>query len=79
MRLAAMILAVVLISPGASWSQGLPGSRVLNSPKQADKSFFQEQQQKRQQQIRKPKQQPRPAPKGKPPVKKPASRKQQAR
>ena len=75
MWLTAIILAVVLISPGVSWSQGLrPGSRVQDSPQQTDKSFLQEQQKKRQQQIKNPKKQSQPAKKGK----KPASRTQQA-
>ena len=75
MRLAAIVLAMILISPGVLWSQGpRPGSRVQDGPQQTDKSFTQEQQKKRQQQIKNPKKQSQPAKKGK----KPASRTQQA-
>lgn len=52
-RLAAVILAMFLISPGISWSQGArPGSRVQSGPQQADKSFSLEQKKKRQQRLR---------------------------
>lgn len=66
MRLAAIILAVILISPGASWSQMAgPGNRVQSGPQRADKSFFIERQKKRQQQLQNRKKQVRPAAKGK--------------
>jgi hypothetical protein len=65
-RLAAIILAVILISPGISWSQGTqPGSRVMDGPQQADKSLIQEQQKKQRQQIKNPKKQSQPSKKGK--------------
>ena len=64
--LAAVILAVILISPGMLCSQGLqPGSRAQDGPQQVDKSFTQEQQKKRLQQLKNRKKQPAPAPKGK--------------
>ncbi|MFZ5452965.1 MAG: hypothetical protein ACOZF2_13995 [Thermodesulfobacteriota bacterium] len=48
MRLAAIILAIILISPGILWGQGSrPEGQVKSSPRQADKSFFLDQQKKR--------------------------------
>lgn len=57
LRLAAIILAVMLILPGALWGQGpRPGSRLQDSPQQTDKSYLQEQQKKRRQQLKNPRQ-----------------------
>jgi hypothetical protein len=65
-RLAAIILTVVLISPGDLWGQGPGiGVRAQDGPQQADKSFLLEQQKKRQQQIKNPKKQSQPSKKGK--------------
>lgn len=59
MRLAAIILAVILISPGTLWSQETrPGSRVQDGSQQA-------QQKKGQQQIKNRKKQSQPSKKGK--------------
>jgi len=59
--LAAIILGVVLISPGTSGGQGQPltGGRFTNSPRQADKSYSQEQQEKQQPRLRNQKKPPR--------------------
>jgi cytoskeletal protein RodZ len=65
-RLAAIILAVILISPGGLWGQVLPpGSRAQDSPQQTDKAFTQEQQKKQQKQLKNRKKQSPPSKKGK--------------
>lgn len=54
MRLAAIILAVLFISPGALWAQGMrPGIKAQDSsPQQTGKSLTREQQKKRRQKLR---------------------------
>lgn len=48
MRLVAIILALILISPGALWGQmARSRGQVKSSPRQTDKSFFLDQKKKR--------------------------------
>jgi len=66
MRLAAIILAVILMLPGHSWSQGPGiGTKAQSGPMQTDKTFTQEQQKKRLQQMKNPKKQSQGPQKGK--------------
>ena len=59
MRLAAIILAVILVSPGVLWGQVVGrGSRAMSSPRQTDKSYSLDRQ-KRRARVRNPKKQTR--------------------
>lgn len=74
--LAALMLAVVLVWPGALWGQGPPltGGRFADSPRQADKSYFQDLQKKQRPRLRNPKKRPRTSGKGRVSGKKPVTK-----